>query len=136
MLGVVVPDPASGSCVGPVLAVGASVDAAHPPTTGGVLQRGQIVTVTGEWFHSGCADTYSSGPGCSRTPAVPDDPEAPLTDVELTLHQGSRTWVLDTADATGDHYTVRWSGRLPADAKPGPAELRAESASLPVTISS
>lgn len=136
LLGIAVPPSASGSCVGPILRVGPTVDDATPPTTGGVLQPGQVVTVTGEWFHSGCEDTYTTGPGCSGSPARPDDPEAPLPDVQLTLHQGSKTWVLGTENATGERYSISWRLELPATAKPGPAELHADSASLPVTIGS
>jgi hypothetical protein len=90
--------------------------------------------VTGELFHSGCADTYSTGAGCSGSPARPDDPEAPLSDVRLTLHQRSTSWVIARGDATGPHYSISWTGRLPLDVKPGPADLRAGSASLAVSI--
>ena len=133
-LGVAVPAPASGSCVGPLLSVGVVADGADPPSTAAVLRRGHTITVTGEWFHSGCADSYVGGPGCSKSPARPIDPEAPLTDVPLTLHQASRTWTLDTADASGPRYSVSWSWELPAGVAPGSAELRAGTATLPVTI--
>lgn len=133
-LGVVVPSPASASCAGPILGVGSAVDTADPPTTGGLIQRGQAFTVSGEYFHSGCADTYSTGPGCRQSSDGRDDPETPLTNVQLILKQRSMTWLLTTVDATGERHSISWSGRLPTDVEPGPAELLAGSAALPVTI--
>lgn len=127
---------ASGSCAGPRLAVGSAIDDANPPSTGGVVHRGQAVTVTGTLFHSGCEDTSATGAGCSGSPAAPTDPEAPLRNVQLTLHQRSRTSVLGTADATGKHYSISWSWRLPSSVQRGPAQLRAATAVLPVTIGS
>ncbi len=133
-LGLVVPSRASGSCVGPALAVGSSPSASPTPQRPEVIQHGQAVTVTGEGFHRGCADSYSVRPGCHGSSAEPDDPEAPLADVQLTLHQQSQTWVLGTANATGEHYSTSWTWQLPSDVQPGPAELRAGSATLTVAI--
>lgn len=135
-LGIVVPSPASGSCVGPLLRVGPILSTSPTHQRPELLQHGQAVTVTGEWFHSGCADTYSNGPGCSGSSARPDDPEAPLTNVKLTLHQRSKTWVLGSADAIGERYSISWTWQLPSGVEPGPAELRAESATLTVAIGS
>lgn len=126
--------PASATCVGPLIGVGSTVDDANPPTTGGTLQPGQSLTITGKLFHSGCADTWVTSSGCSPAPSQPLDPEAPLTDVVLTLHQGSKEWNLGAADATGESYSITWRSTVPADVKPGPAELQAGGASLPVTI--
>ena len=89
--------------------------------------------MSGLWFHSGCDDTSQNG-GCS----APTPTEAPLDDVALVLRQGASTWTLDTQDAASgaDRYAVTWHARLPAEAAPGPAVLRAGTASLPLDITS
>ena len=79
-----------------------------------------------------------AGPGC-RAPQ-PADPAFPLTNVELTLVQGDRTWALGTADADdrdGDRdqlYKISWTTTVPSDVPAGPAELRAATASLNVEL--
>ena len=131
LLGTVAP-PAQAGCSAPVLVVGTTADDAHPPATGGSLVAGQDLSVSGLRFHSGCDDTGESS-GCSAPPAPT---EAPLRDVDLVLEQGGRTWTLDTQDASGREsgYALRWDGRVPADAAPGPATLRAATTRLPVEI--
>lgn len=136
LLGVGHPPAATASCVGPSLAVGASVDPAQPPSGEAQLERGTLTTVSGIFFHRGCEDTQEgSALGCHTSP--PSDPESPLTDVELILVQGDHRWVLDTADASGRDqlYAISWMVTVPADAAAGSAELRAATASQTIQIS-
>ena len=132
LLGVAGPVLARGSCVGPTIAVGTDLDPAAPPADGGTVRAGQPVTVTGRWFHSGCEDTGGTT-GCGEPPP---DPEAPLLAVELVLRQGGQSWRLDRRDAAprSEQYAVRWSGTIPPQVRPGPAELTAAGATLPVTV--
>ena len=132
-LGPVAP-PARASCVGPVMAVGSSVDDVQPPTSGGTVVPGQEVTVSGLFFRDGCDDHGSVSGGC--TPVEHREVETPLLDVPLVLEQDGRSWVLDTADASGDDdgFAVRWQGRVPPDVVPGPALLRAATTTLPVEV--
>lgn len=124
----------SASCVAPQIAVGAAVpepgDPSPAPTT---LQPGQQIRVTGRYFRSGCEDTVAYG--CSG-PKAPADPEAPLRDVVLTLHQGDRSWRLGTADAgnRGGQYAISWQVRIPEDVPVGAATLSAGDARLPVQV--
>lgn len=135
-VGLPLPHAAQASCLGPSIAVGTAVDVRNPPTSGGSLIAGQRVTVTGEWFRSGCDDTGASAVGCS-TGSGQRSTEAPLTEVQLVLRQGQSRWTIDTRDAAGrsDRYAVAWQGRIPKAARPGPAELMANTAILPVLIS-
>lgn len=116
------------------MAVCASVDPAEPPTRGAKLSPGTQLTVSGVFFHGGCDDSWGpAGPGC-RAPQ-PADPQFPLTDVELTLVQGDRTWALGTADADDrDQLLISWTTTVPSDVPAGPAELRAATASLDVEL--
>lgn len=117
------------------MAVGASVDPAEPPSSGAKLSPGVRLTVSGVFFHGGCEDSWGpAGPGC-RAPQ-PADPQFPLTDVELTLVQGDRTWALGTADAADRDqlYKISWTTTVPSDVLAGPAELRAATASLDVEL--
>jgi hypothetical protein len=125
---------AAAGCVGPMLARGDTVDDAHPPTHGGAVQSGQQVVVTGVWFRSGCDDAFVAGSACQPPRSL--DPESPLADVALTLHQGRGQWVLDTADAAerADRYAIHWRASIPRGVEPGEAQLRAGTASLPITI--
>lgn len=116
------PQGADASCVGPSF-----VDA---PTT---LRPGRTETVAGEWFHDGCADTQGCTSTVGCTHCTTDDPETPQRDVRLTLHQGGRTWVLDTADATGPG-DITWRFALPPGVRPGPARLESNGASARVRI--
>lgn len=130
--------PASfAGCVGPQIAVGETVPesgAPSPSPSPAVMERGQLVVVSGKYFHSGCEDTVAYG---CLGPKAPSDPEAPLRGVVLTLQQGGNTWELATADA-GDrtgHYAVTWQVRIPNGVATGAAILEAGTVSLDVTIS-
>ena len=62
-----------------------------------------------------------------------------MTEVRLTLVQGDKRWELGMADAgtgenTADRGHTRWSFRVPADARSGPAVLVAGTARLKVEI--
>jgi hypothetical protein len=134
LLGVGYEPVAAASCAGPSIAVGSSVDPARPPSTG-TLHRDTDTVVSGLFFHQGCEDTgVPPGPGCR--PAPPADPQSPMSDVELTLVQGDRTWILGAADAADRDrlYAITWTVSVPADTRTGAALLRAASASLPVQI--
>lgn len=136
LLGVSYPAPmAAAGCVGPTLAVG---DTATPgPTSGSpsILVRGQTATIAGISFHAGCEDTFvSAGPGCQAS--QPTDPQSPLTDVQLVLTQGDRSWELGAADAADRdrQYAISWTVSIPTDVAVGPATLTAAAASIPVQI--
>lgn len=106
--------PAVASCAAPTLQV-------ERPE----LQRGTRGVVRGAGFNDGCADTGSctAGLGCS---SCEYEEVEPLTDVELRLRQGGRTWLLDSADAAGTdgrQGDVRWRFAVPPGAGPGPAQL-------------
>jgi hypothetical protein len=117
---------ALASCVGPELAV---LPAGAPPPP--VVSVSAEVTVTGEWFRSGCDDT-GQGSGCG----APESEEAPLEDVELHLEQDGRSVPLGTADAADKdrRYAIAWDVELPAGLRPGPAVLHAADAALPVQL--
>lgn len=118
-----------------MLAVGTVTDTGNPPASGGSLTAGQDVTVSGAWFRSGCDDTGRPAAGCG-VGSGQRSTEAPLTQVQLVLQQGRSRWVIDTRDAAGraDQYTLTWQGRIPKAVRPGPAELTADVATLPVLI--
>lgn len=128
------PPDARASCVGPSLGVGATTDPGQPSRPPASLGRGETVTIVGVFFHAGCEDTGSSGPGCGA--AQPADPQTPLTDVRLTLTQGDRRWELGTADATdrAQRYAISWDVTIPDDIAIGAATLTAVSATLPIVI--
>ncbi len=96
------------------------------------VRRGAAVTVVGTHFSVGdcCAGLTGEGdPGCSaRTEKA--EPLRPAADVVLTLRQGGISWRLGSADASralDGPYEVRWDDvMVPAQAKPGPAVLVAE----------
>lgn len=118
-----------------MIAIGTDVDTRNPPTSGGSLAAGQLITVSGAWFHSGCDDSGAPTAGCGAG-AETGSTQAPLTEVKLTLRQRGSSWTIDTRDAAdrSQRYTLTWQGRLPEAARPGPAELVAGLATLPVTI--
>lgn len=127
-LGAFAPDHAAASCAGPML-------------TSAVVRPGEPLEVTGTNFFDGCADqVVVGGPGCSG-PSGPSDSHAtevqtPMTDVELTLTQGGRTWRLGRADAgpAGTDYAVRWQVVAPSGLVAGPATLQAATTQLPVVV--
>lgn len=96
-----------------------------------VLEHGATATIEGRSFVDGCRDSMScsTGFGCDSC-TYDDPPPQPMKDVELRLAQRDRTWSLDVADAqTSDSNHlgwVTWTFDLPADAKPGSAELLPE----------
>jgi hypothetical protein len=89
LLGLVpVPAP-QASCVGPVVAVGDTVDDARRPDSGVLPAPGADVTVSGVWFHTGCDDTgpgAGQGAGCSAFAST----EAPMRDVDLCWSRATR----------------------------------------------
>jgi hypothetical protein len=139
-LGLVAPTGPSASCVGPQIAVGGpgALPGPGPRTadqdgTPVVLRPGDDVTVSGRWFFRGCHDTGAST-GCSAPDRPP--PEKPSRGVRLVLVQGSRSWVLGTADAGGarSSYRARWEVTVPNDVGTGPALLRAKTAEASVSV--
>ncbi|HEY5786112.1 MAG TPA: hypothetical protein VIT65_15175 [Microlunatus sp.] len=133
LLGVV--PSAVGSCVGPLIGVGST-----PPAMPGAenaapvtVDRDGEVVVSGRWFFTGCSDTFVGG--CSGDgPGRPLETQSPMTGVQLELTQGTSTWRLGTADATGDDDVVAWQVRIPDEARNGPATLTAGGAQLPIMI--
>ena len=132
LLGVAAPlGSAHGSCAGPQLSVGRETGRA--PT----LRAGLPVEVQGRYFVEGCDDTGSSSVlGCS---APEESEEVPMTEIRLTLVQGDKRWELGVTDAgtgeeSADRGHTRWSARVPADARSGPAVLVAGTARLKVEI--
>ena len=119
---------ATAGCAGPQLAVGQRVEPEPAPTA---VTIGQVVTVTGEWFHTGCDDT-GQGAGCGAPPSE----QEPMRGVSLVLEQGGTTVPLGTADAgdRSDRYRVDWQAQVPSDLQPGPATLQAGGASLAVEL--
>jgi len=133
-LGLAAPAAPSASCVGPQIAVGEDDPfPRHAHADVAVVRAGADLTVTGRWFFRGCHDT-SSSTGCSGPTKPP--PEKPSRGVRLVLVQGTRSWVLGTADARGpgSSYRVRWDVTVPADVGTGPAVLRAKTAEAPVSV--
>jgi hypothetical protein len=139
-LGLVAPAAPSASCVGSQIVVGGPGALPRPglrPAGGDglpvVLRSGDDLTVSGRWFFRGCHDTGAST-SCSA-PADPP-PEKPYRGVRLVLVQGTRSWVLGTADAggPGTSYRVRWEVIVPADVGSGPAVLRAKTAEVSVSV--
>jgi hypothetical protein len=133
-LGLVAPAAPSASCIGPQIAVGDNDPFPRPSHADvAVVRAGADLTVTGQWFFRGCHDT-SSSTGCSGPTKPP--PEKPSRGVRLVLVQGSRSWVLGTADAggPGSSYRVRWDVTVPPDVGTGPAVLRAKTAEASVSV--
>lgn len=127
---------AAGGCVGPVIGVGSTApDQPRAETAAPVtVSRGGEVAVSGRWFHTGCSDAYVGG-GCSGDGlGRPLETQSPMTGVRLELSQGTSTWPLGIADATGDDDVVGWQVTIPAEAANGPAVLSAEGARLPIVI--
>lgn len=110
--------PAAASCAGPRL------DLPADP----VLERGTTLTIEGAGFVEGCRDSMScsGSPGCESC-AYDDPPERPLEDVDLVMVQRGRSWILGEADAgtaeEGRLGQVNWTFEVPADVRPGRAEL-------------
>lgn len=134
LLGITHPPRAVAGCGGRWITVGPTAPA-QPPSAGAELNRAETTTVSGIFFHRGCEDSFGSGPGCRSS--RPPDPQFPLTDVDLTLTQGDRTWELGTADAADrdQSYAISWTVTVPTDAEVGAAQLSAEGATLAVRIS-
>ena len=138
-LGLFAPVSAPAGCVGPELRVrdaaaettepGAATD--QPPRVV-TLRAGQQVSVRGRYFFVGCNDTGTST-GCSSTDP---EPMPPAKDVDLTITQGDRSWVLGTADAgpAKGSYRVRWDVQLPVELEVGDATLTARDTELRVVI--
>jgi hypothetical protein len=124
---------ASAGCAGPVLAVGPVRDEAlvGEPAPRTPLRTGQVVTVSGLRFFSGCDDT-GQGTGCG----APASEQVPLTGVQLVLRQAARSVNLGTADAAGpaQGYAVSWQVRVPSGFVAGPAVLEAAGAQRPVVL--
>jgi hypothetical protein len=122
--------PARASCPAPQLAIGK-----YGALTPVVLRARDSTTVTGRYFVDGCNDTGGgtvSSFGCDDRVEPP--PRTPLTQIELTLRQQGRTWVLGTSDADED-LNARWAIVVPADVRPGRATLAAgPSETLVLTI--
>ena len=123
---------AVASCVGPTLAVGpvAPEGTAQPPAA---VELAAVVTVDGEWFHTGCDDA-GQGAGCG----APASEEAPMRDVTLRLEQGTTSAVLGTSDAADrqDRYAIRWRVQVPPGFQAGPAEFSAGGSVLLVELTS
>jgi hypothetical protein len=132
-LGLVAPTGPSASCIGPRIDVGEDPFPRPAHAVVAVVRPGADLAVTGHWFFRGCHDTSSSS-GCSGPTEPP--PEKPSRGVRLVLVQGSRSWVLGTADAggPGTSYRIRWDVTVPADVGTGPAELRAKTAQASVSV--
>lgn len=130
-LGLITPLALSASCVGPSLSVEPPIEPPRMTPAAAIVVRGESSTVYGEWFRDGCNDTGVSGCGVRV-----QDPESPLTDLELRLRQGDQSWPLGTADA-GDravHYAVTWVFTVPDQARPGAATLETDAAELYVQV--
>lgn len=130
LLGLVGPT-AEASCVGPAIGVGST----RPAVTSRdrvAVRLNEPLTVTGNYFHHGCADVVV-GSGCG-THAL--EKETPMTDVPLRLRQGNRTWLLGRADAEAGQPTfpISWQIRLPDQVRAGPASLTAGGTTLKVRI--
>ncbi len=127
---------AVGGCVGPIIGLGPTApDQPRSETVAPVtVDRSGQVPVSGRWFFTGCSDTYVGG-GCSGDGlGRPLETQSPMTGVRLELTQGTTTWPLGTADATGDDDVVAWQVKIPEEARNGPATLTAAGAELPVVI--
>lgn len=120
---------AAASCAGPQLRVGAVGDS--PPG----VEIGSAVTVRGSFFVHGCDDTGGRTMGCAGEQRTT---ETPMGDVTLTIRQGGQRWDLGTKDAgtAAENKLGRlaWHVEIPADLRPGPAVLRADGATLKVTV--
>ena len=90
--------------------------------------------VSGKWFKDGCADTVAYTAGCDPQP-IPGETERPLTGVALTFSQGQRDQILGVADAgSGPDFAIRWTIRIPTDARLGFSIITAGEAALPVDV--
>lgn len=121
------------SCVGPIIGLGPTAPDYPTASAAPVLvDRDEVLVVTGNWFRDGCSDAYVST-GCG--PSRPLETETPRTGVDLVLTQGERTWVLGSADADGaPDYGVTWTVRIPSDAQNGPAILSADIPEVPIVL--
>jgi hypothetical protein len=123
--------PAAGSCARPYLYIGDPQPARPVPVTT------STVTVQGRAFARGCNDTGTVNVfGCDTSRR---EVEEPMTEVTLTVQQGSRSWWLGTENAgTAEENRlgqITWTVRLPADVAPGRALLVAPQADpLPIRI--
>jgi len=127
---------AAGGCVGPIIGLGSTApDQPRAETAAQVtVSRDDEVSVSGRWFFTGCSDAYA-GSGCSGDGlGRPLETQSPMTGVRLELTQGTTTWPLGTADATGDDDIVSWQVTIPDDARNGPATVTAAGAELAIVI--
>ena len=126
--------PAAADCAGPSLSLaGADGAAGSLP----VVTLEGPTEVVGRGFVDGCDDTGGGSVwGCGSGEG---EVETPLSDVELVVRQGGRTWELGTADAgtaaDGRLGQVAWQAQLPSGLEPGRAVLVAgHDARLPVRL--
>lgn len=125
---------AAGSCVGPLIGLGSTPPEMPGSVSPTSVDRDDELSVSGRWFFTGCSDAYASG-GCSGDGlGRPLETQSPMTGVRLELTQGTTTWPLGTADATGDDDVVSWQVRIPDEARNGPATLTAAGAELPIVV--
>lgn len=102
----------SGSCVSPSISLSSDE-----------LRPGERVTVVGDAFVHGCADTSAVVDGV----VVRGEPQSPATGLAVVWGQGGRTETLATVDADArGQFSVAVT--VPADAQEGPATLRVEPA--------
>ena len=109
LVGLWAPDRAAASCVGPQVSVGVGPATPVPVSESAApvaVRPGDRLVVRGEWFHTGCDDTGSSGPGCAGPRS--SSTQQPMTGVQLSLESGSSTRQLGVADAgdAADRYRV------------------------------
>ncbi len=88
---------------------------------------GDTFALEGTNFFSGCGDVIIDG--------EPVDEERPKQDVEIVLRQGSRDWDLGTVNAKKD-YSIATKLRVPENARPGKATVRAGGAETAIRVSS
>jgi len=105
---------AQASCLGPLSEV-------SPKT---VQASGQL-TITGRGFAATCNDVIING----QTPL----PAKPSTGIRLVFVQNGRSAVLGRVDAD-QQYRIRRVVIVPTWARPGPASVRADDATVSVTI--
>jgi hypothetical protein len=114
--------PASASCAAPYVELEERELLVHDSP---LTVEGRSFTGGGCQDSMGCTETL----GCQHC-EYDDPPATPMENVELRLTQGTRTWLLDTADAGSaeDNHLgwVVWSFDLPHGVHSGPARVKAE----------
>lgn len=75
----------------------------------------------GRAFYAKCNGRV--GGGCARDSNNIKAPSGPNINIQLTLLQGEREWLVARADADKETFEVAWQFRLPQDVVPGPAKL-------------